>query len=143
VTAGFVVIVTGWRDATTEDHGEIIERELFMVKMSHEQVTLRHGQCPYGGVDLIAENTVRPWGWQIERDPAQIRNGKILGPARNRRMCAKGASLCLGFPGPGSRGTWDCLKWAAHYGIPFRGIGLKPAAAANTPPTHLSLLRTA
>jgi len=32
-------------------------------------------------------------------------------------MVALGAKLCIGFPGPRSRGTWDCLEKATNAGI--------------------------
>jgi hypothetical protein len=35
-------------------------------------------------------------------------------------MVALGADICLAFPGPGSIGTWHCIKAAANAGIPVR-----------------------
>ena len=123
----YVVIVTGWRGATAEHHAEPIAAHLEPIRVRHgANVVLRHGKCKYGGVDLVAEEIARGWGWQIDAMPAEERNGRILGPARNRAMCAKEprANEVVAFPGPGSRGTWDCLHWAQRYGIPFRGVGL-------------------
>lgn len=129
-TEPYVVIVTGWRGARAEAHAETVSEHLYPIFISYEHVVLRHGKCKYGGVDLIADEIGRGWGWEIDAMPAEERDGQILGPARNRAMCAKTprASEVLAFPGPGSRGTWDCLHWAQRYGIPFRGVGLKGAS---------------
>ncbi len=122
----FTVIVTGWRAARADWHEDLIADELLQI---HEErrgnVVLRHGKCKFGGVDLIADTVARGLCWRVEEYPAEERDGRILGPARNREMCAAGADLVLGFPGPGSRGTWDCLHWAARYNIPFRGVPLQ------------------
>lgn len=120
------VIVTGWRGATAEQHGELVDGELFPIQLTYEprNVTLVHGKCPYGGIDLIAANIAAGYGWNVEEHPPEVRDGRILGPARNRHMCSLGADIVVAFPGPGSSGTWDCLRWAQRYGIPFRGVGL-------------------
>ena len=117
----YVVIVTGWRGATAEHHGLAVINALTPIQMRHgPNVLLRHGRCKFGGIDLIADTVARGWNWEVDENPAEERDGKILGPARNDRMCAKGANLCLGFPGPGLNyrsGTWNCLMYAASYGI--------------------------
>lgn len=91
-----------------------------------DHVVVVHGDCPYGGVDKYAEewSLSRP-GASPEAHPAEIANGKIKGPERNSRMVALGADLCLGFPGPKSRGTWDCLKKAVDAGIPTQVVVLR------------------
>jgi hypothetical protein len=33
-------------------------------------------------------------------------------------MVSLGADICLAFPQPGSKGTWDCARKAADAGIP-------------------------
>lgn len=123
MTDRFVVIVTGWRGATAERDGELISAALHPIYLSRDQVILRHGKCKYGGVDLIADGLARAWGWGVEAWPAEERNGRILGSPRNRAMCAASprADVVVAFPGPGSRGTWDCLHWAARFGIRFEG----------------------
>jgi hypothetical protein len=40
-------------------------------------------------------------------------------------MCSLGAAVILGLPGPGSSGTWDCLKAAQRYGIDAIVHGLR------------------
>lgn len=122
-----VIIVTGWRDASTDRHGDIVEAGLASIHLVYGEVTLRHGKCKYGGVDLIADRIARGWGWEVDPMPAEELRGRILGDQRNRAMCAKEprALEVVAFPGPGSTGTWSCLKWAAHYGIYARMIPLE------------------
>ena len=116
------VIVTGWRSWPIERRGFIWDEldslwSRFNVAWEPNKFVIVHGQCPYGGVDLHADNwaQVQRQGW--ERYPAERRNGRLLGPERNAKMVALGARLCIGFPGPGSRGTWDCLEKATNAGI--------------------------
>lgn len=126
MSGGFRVIVSGWRGATVERHGEVVHEGLYPIYLTYApgEVTLVHGKCPFGGVDLIAEKVAQEWGWNVERHPPEVRAGRILGSARNRHMCSLGADELVAFPGPGSTGTWDCMRWAARYGIPFRGVPL-------------------
>lgn len=130
------MIVSGWRGATVDRHGEVVSEALYPIQLTYEpgEVTLVHGKCPYGGIDLIAEKVVQQWGWNVERHPPEMRGGRILGSPRNRHMCSLGADELVAFPGPGSTGTWDCMRWAARFGIPFRavplGVGAERVSAA-------------
>lgn len=122
------IIVTGWRDARDWQHRETIEAALYPLFLTHElagDVTLVHGKCHLGGVDLIAHRIAENWGWTPEPHPAighptqDFGPWPGAGPKRNRYMCSLGADLVIAFPGPGSKGTWDCLQAAAmEYGIP-------------------------
>lgn len=124
----FVLIVTGWRGAKPHLHGDLIAEEL---EPLHERygtaVLMRHGKCPYGGVDLIVDGIGRGWGWQVAEFPPEMCAGRVLGSPRNREMCAAEprARLVKAFPGPGSTGTWNCLHWARRYDIPFEGRPLQ------------------
>lgn len=128
----YVVLVSGWRHATTEAHHRIIREALRPIYIARPGVVLRHGQCPYGGVDLIADDIATQWHWEVDRMPAEVRGGRILGPARNRAMCAKTPrpDELVAFPGPGSTGTLSCIKEAIAHGIPGRFI---PLAGGTTP----------
>ncbi|MFE2994168.1 hypothetical protein ACFXG4_04040 [Nocardia sp. NPDC059246] len=44
------------------------------------------------------------------------------GPLRNQHMVDLGADECRGFPLPGSRGTYDCMRRAERAGIPVQEI---------------------
>lgn len=124
------VLVTGWRDASIIEHEErvaealnlavLVARRADGAAVSHPP-TLVHGDCR--GVDHIAANCARLLEWTIERHPAQLHPTQdfgawpMAGPRRNRYMVSLGADICVGLPGPASRGTWDCLHAAADAGI--------------------------
>lgn len=128
------VIVTGWRDATEQQHHDHIRAALLPILETHgTDVILRHGQCPYGGVDLIADHIAHRWGWTVDRMPPEVVNGRIKGQQRNEAMCAKGADEVIAFPGPGSRGTWGCLKAATNRGIPSRIHPITATPRETTP----------
>jgi hypothetical protein len=114
------IIVTGWRGATVEQHNRLLIATFEPLRIIHgHQVLLRHGRCPHGGIDLLVDLLAREWDWQVEQYPAEVRGSRVLGPERNRRMCAvqPRADELFAFPGPGSRGTWNCVQEAAKLGI--------------------------
>jgi hypothetical protein len=80
---------------------------------------LVHGGCK--GADLIAAEY---WlGRLVEEYPADWDTfGKAAGPIRNQQMVDLGADICLAFPMPDSRGTWDCVRRAREAGIPVKVI---------------------
>lgn len=114
-------LVTGSRTCTLEQAEQVV-RVLSTVVNSlaeFQDVIIVHGQCPKGGVDLVAhlwavENAATP-----EPHPADWkRHGRAAGAIRNTEMVKLGADLCLAFPGPRSTGTWDCVRKAVAAGIP-------------------------
>ena len=77
-----------------------------------------HGDCPTGA-DNIADHMANELGITVERHPANwALYGKSAGPLRNQEMVDLGADICLAFPLPESRGTWDCIRRARAAGIP-------------------------
>jgi hypothetical protein len=126
------ILVTGSRTCT-EGQARTICGSLDAVadSLAHEIVgrglTIVHGDCPYGGVDLVAHL------WALDHPDATPephpadwnRHGKAAGPIRNSEMVASGAYVCLAFPGPKSVGTWDCIRKAASAGIPTHIYPLK------------------
>lgn len=60
-------------------------------------------------------------GWEVDRHEADWRPGGVYRPwagnLRNQAMVDSGGDLCLGFPLPGSKGTFDCMKRAERAGI--------------------------
>lgn len=59
------------------------------------------------------------WGGTVERHPAEWdKHGKAAGPIRNQKMVDLGATVCLAFPLPGSRGTAHCMSAARKASIP-------------------------
>lgn len=124
------ILVTGTRENSPRIRGlvwQILDTATFWVG-ERGPIIVVHGQCPIGGVDLDAADWATYRGHQTEAHPASRRGNRFLGPERNTEMVAAGADVCIGFPGPGSKGTWDCLRKAVDAGIPthihaVRGAG--------------------
>jgi len=113
------VIVTGSR--ALSDRGPVFA-QLDIVHADLGPFVLVHGACPTG-----ADRHAVAWAAQhrdirVEPWPASLDEGRWRGPDRNRRMCAAGAILCLGFREPGEMndGTDGCLEFAVKNGIPTR-----------------------
>lgn len=123
----FRILVTGSRHCTDEQVA-IVQAQVQDVVLhewstyGHRPVVIVHGQCPYGGVDLAAHQWAdRTDGVNAEAVPADWDlHGKAAGPIRNAEMVHRGADICVAFPVPGSRGTWDCVRKAADAGIPVQ-----------------------
>jgi hypothetical protein len=117
------VIVTGSRD-TTDAEDAFVWGKLDQLRAwlpAGRLLIVVQGVCPYGGVDKAAERwTRRVDGAENEGHPADFRQGASAGPKRNTKMVQLGAHLVMAFPGPYSRGTWDCLQKAVNAGIPPR-----------------------
>jgi hypothetical protein len=111
------ILVTGSRDwADTAAVKTMLEDQA--AKRPREPVTLVHGAAP--GADTIAAMLAEQHGWQVETFPAEWdRYGRRAGPVRNQLMVDHGADVCLVFPMPDSRGTWDCVRRARKAGIPL------------------------
>lgn len=118
------MLVTGTRE-NSEAIRESVHHRLDEVVNDHRYIfpvgraiVVVHGQCPKGGVDLYAEQWALSRGYAPERHPADWgRYGKRAGMIRNTDMVVAGADICVGFPGPGSRGTWDCLRQSVDANI--------------------------
>lgn len=113
------VLVTGTRDVPNQFSLVTILTQLDdWLRLAGGKMTLVHGDCPTG-VDAAAAHwaTQHP-GVTPEPHPADWdKFGKAAGAIRNSYMVSLGADICLGWPGPGSKGTWDCLKKAVDAGI--------------------------
>lgn len=121
------IIVTGWRSWPVDLRWFVEEklRDYTGARSAYNRSTvLVHGACPVGdgGVDgIVARYIHGPSRRMVSAEPHPAdfaARGPKAGPERNARMVAAGANLCLAFPGPGSRGTWDCVRKAADAGIP-------------------------
>lgn len=114
------VLVTGSRDVEGEGPARALINALLSVTHGHEGPhTLVHGDCPYGGVDLMAAAIARELGWEVEPHPADFKGrGRKAGPERNQRMVDLGADVCVAMPRPTSRGTIDCIGRARRADIP-------------------------
>ena len=125
VVTPYRILVTGWRHWPV-DHAFVIEQALdaaawnLSLTGGSRPIIVVHGHCPHGGVDRYAHRWAEQHPHaQPEPHPADRgTDGRILGPARNTTMVNLGANLCLAFPGPRSRGTWDCSRKAVDADIP-------------------------
>lgn len=94
----------------------------FAMAHGRSNTVLVHGECT--GLDTIAAQLWRRWNLPDEQFDADWDNlGKAAGPIRNQMMVASGADVCLAFPMPSSRGTFDCMRRAACAGIPVVNLG--------------------
>lgn len=119
------LLITGSREWTDEVaiHGALL---------LHGPGEVVHGAAR--GADRIAGALADRLGWPVDAHPADWdRYGRAAGTMRNRRMVELGADVCLAFPLPGSRGTWDCVRRARAAGI---GVVIH-----STPRGRLWLLR--
>lgn len=119
------ILVTGsryWTDA------ELIGNVLawFDQLKGGEEMVLVHGAAR--GADRIAAEIARDLGWTVEPHPADWgKYGVSAGPARNAKMVALGAEVCLAFVMPNSVGTWDCVRRAEDAAIPTRVFDIDAA----------------
>ena len=163
------ILVTGWRH-WPEEHRDVIEDALAAVTAgvlpsgwappasavqpdwAGRPIIVRHGMCPYGGADLWADRWAVEHGHLADRHPADKfgRDMRIAGPLRNTWMVEYGPTpdICLAFPGPGSTGTWDCIRKATRKGIEVVIVGFgdrpydkaTPRAPIQWPPSNMDML---
>lgn len=118
------ILVTGWRFWPVTSAWMVGQALASLASTlpnwaSPQDLIVVHGECPYGGVDLWAHQWALQIGATPEPHPAPWKElGRRAGMVRNQHMVNLGADVCAGFPGPGSRGTVDCLAKAAAAGIP-------------------------
>lgn len=135
------MIVAGHRMARPERHGELIAEALsdavggdvYAQDQSLQGAhMLVHGGNPLGGLDDVAANIGRGWGWTIvsygdERSEAVPGTGV----GNYAAMTQAGADLVLLFPGLNDSDSREAELWAIRRGIRYRGYPLtsKPASA--------------
>lgn len=112
------ILVTGSRDWTDEDMVGTALAETVAARL--EPHTLIHG-CARG-LDRIASIIADCWDWEVEAHAANWEeHGKTAGPIRNTHMLSVGKpDICLAFPLPGSKGTWDMIRKANRAGLEVR-----------------------
>ncbi len=104
------ILVTGSRFWTQKD---VIRQALAAAPAGS---TVVHGAAR--GADRLADAVAKELGFTPEPYPADWTGlKKRAGSVRNQKMVDLGADVCLAFPGPESKGTWDCVKKARAAGI--------------------------
>lgn len=115
------ILITGSRDWTDTETIRRALSEAWHALGRPADAVLVHGACHLGGADRIAADIWRSWGYLEEPHVAEMGpGGHRLGPKRNAEMVALGATICLAFPLPQSRGTRNCMRLAKEAGIPVR-----------------------
>src|SRR5690606_41427184 len=103
------LIISGTREElSAEDRAIVLD---IIAPYAARASAIGVGDCPTG-VDVLvleawpfAAYFAADWNWL----------GNAAGPERNGRMvawCAETGGVLLAFPGPSSRGTWDCVRQA-------------------------------
>ncbi len=124
MTAPSIIIVTGSRHAQSDRDVDVVLDAL----RTHVR-TEGIGDLLYVG-DATGVDAIATW-WAQKNDVARqvfeahwTQIGKAAGPERNERMVAAALALRdthrlvgLAFPGPRSRGTWDCVERMRRAGI--------------------------
>jgi hypothetical protein len=110
---GYIVLVTGSKDATSYDHGKILRETLNMVPQD-QPITLVHGGGR--GVDKLCAEIAEEKGWAIHIVEADWSIGKSAGPIRNTQMInISHPHYAFAFPLGASIGTRDCLMKLHKY----------------------------
>jgi hypothetical protein len=92
-------------------------------------VFLIEGECPLGGVDIVARDWAKDQeGIILEPHPPNLADGVAGLMARNTEMAESHPDYWVAFPNSKSKGTWDCLRKASNAGVPGRIYPLGNAA---------------
>lgn len=112
-----VILVTGSRHLT-DDVRVFKALDALSKPYADCHITVRHGGA--SGADMLAAKWAKARGYEEERVCADWNAyGKAAGPIRNQRMVDMDPrpAVCVGFPEPDSRGTYDCMDRARKAGI--------------------------
>lgn len=117
------VVITGSRDWPIDKAWHIWEA-LRKIEKAHEDdwhwtpLVLHHGECPFGGADLIAASWADGAGWQVRAHPPEKREAKYYAK-RNREMIALAPDYVVAcfLEGAGNRGTQMTYDMAVAAGL--------------------------
>ena len=120
------ILVTGSRNWTDREAIEEALTGIVAPDYTSRGAVLIHGAAR--GADRIAHELAREWeGWTVDAYPADWKkHGNRAGPIRNSEMLGAYPDICLAFPLPGSKGTWDMVRKASAAGIEVRIMPPKP-----------------
>lgn len=117
------VIITGTREELSSEDRAMAADLILRAAAWADEVGV--GDCPTG-IDALVRELV-PGAKVFEARWREF--GRRAGPLRNGEMVRWAAQVeeayALGFPGPRSKGTWDCIGQAQSVGIRtgFRLVG--------------------
>ena len=116
------VLVTGTRQELTLSQCQFIfatVEEIFVDDLgiaADASTVVMHGDAY--GVDRFVAEVVKAQGYTVDAYPADwAAHGKAAGFIRNQQMIEREPDVVIAFPGPGSKGTWDCVRRAREAGI--------------------------
>ena len=113
------VLITGSRFEDVD----LVGVEVFVRGLPLDAV-LVVGDCPTG-VDAHARLSAALIGLSVEVFRADwAAHSRGAGPRRNQAMVDSGATFAMAWPGPRSRGTWDCVRRCRAARIPVRVMGV-------------------
>lgn len=121
-----VVVVTGSRDWPI-DKAHHIWNALREIEEEHEMdwhmtpMELHHGECPYGGADLIAASWASGAGWEVVPHPPLMKAGWAYAK-RNQEMIDLNPDYVVAcfLNGAGNRGTSMTVTMAVAAGLEDR-----------------------
>ena len=125
------VVITGSRDWPSSLAFHIWEA-LRKIQKSHEDdwhwtpLVLHHGECPYGGADLIAASWADGAGWQVRAHPPEQQVGWAYAK-RNKEMIdtlPDYVVVCY-LEGAGNRGTRMTHEMALARGLEDRIVEVR------------------
>lgn len=99
------VVITGSRDWPASKAGLILEA-FESLPFYGEPVEFHHGDCPYGGADIIGAEIAASLGWKVVPHPPIVREGWAYAK-RNQEMVDlyPNAVVACFLSGSGNRGT--------------------------------------
>lgn len=130
------IVITGSRDwpigkakviwdALEEIYEELAMDEALCDSLGRPIVTLHHGECPYGGADLIGASWAAGAGWEVKGHPPLKQEARYYA-MRNQEMIDIKPDYVLAFflEGAGNRGTNMTYDMAKRAGLGRRTKGI-------------------
>jgi hypothetical protein len=125
------VVITGSRD-WTPDKAHLIWEALKKIEDAHEMdwhyrpLVLHHGECPYGGADLIAASWATGAGWGVEAHPPVEQKGWAYAKRNKEMIDLKPDYVVACFlEGAGNRGTQMTYDMAVAAGLKDRIVEVR------------------
>lgn len=108
-------------DALEQIYEELSMNESLCDSLGHPIVTLHHGECPYGGADLIAASWASGAGWEVKPHPPLKQEARYYA-MRNQEMVDLKPDYVVAFflEGAGNKGTAMTYDMAKRAGLVMR-----------------------